>query len=55
MQSSVSTSRDVYHSGSEHHGRQLLTDYLPNESSETYASRFVSILTYYDKLFFISP
>lgn len=40
MQSSVSTSRDVYHSGSEDHGSQLLTDDIANESSETYASRF---------------
>lgn len=39
MQSSVSASRDVYHSGSEDHGGQKLTEQLPNESSVLYASR----------------
>lgn len=39
MQSSVSASRDVYQSGSEDHGGQILTEQLPKESSVLYASR----------------
>ncbi|XP_057797139.1 polyadenylate-binding protein-interacting protein 3-like [Salvia miltiorrhiza] len=39
VQSTVSSSRDVYHSGSEDHGRQILTEQLPKESSGIYASR----------------
>ncbi|XP_047941527.1 polyadenylate-binding protein-interacting protein 4-like isoform X3 [Salvia hispanica] len=38
-QSSVSSSRDVYHSGSEDRGTQILNEQLPKESSGIYASR----------------
>ncbi|XP_041994997.1 polyadenylate-binding protein-interacting protein 4-like isoform X1 [Salvia splendens] len=38
-QSSVSSSRDVYRSGSEDHGTQILNEQLPKESSGIYASR----------------
>ncbi|KAL1559159.1 Polyadenylate-binding protein-interacting protein 3, variant 3 [Salvia divinorum] len=39
VQSSVSSSRDVYYSGSEDHGTQILNEQLPKESSGIYASR----------------
>ncbi|KAG6418359.1 hypothetical protein SASPL_120562 [Salvia splendens] len=38
-QSSVSSSRDVYHSGSEDHGTQILNEHLPKVSSGIYSSR----------------
>lgn len=45
MQSSLSAmSRDVYQSGSEDHGRQLLTEHLPKQSSVIDTSRFLFYL-----------
>ncbi|KAL1533417.1 Polyadenylate-binding protein-interacting protein 3 [Salvia divinorum] len=41
VQSSVSSSRDVYHSGSEDLGRKMLTELLPKESSRIYSSRLL--------------